>query len=321
MPSSSPPTVSLFQLARANPDPPMAFRVWRRGFNGILQSVFNYLIDQNLGVICWLKLPSGSSWQSEAHHYLQQVTDSTTTYWFKAEADDPHAEPLSPYQTIPLPEDYKMRGEYFLLAIADGFSLAIVVRRFRVKPGQDFLAPSPSDIDAAADGEETGVDLGGLKELNQDQKHYLKIVISVNPELMGYLLKGVQELVEVSAANYPDASAPKALLETWTSQTQLSDKVNFGLLDLLLANRFKQQEDMRQALSGLKRQASEASILSTQNEELINTMRLRDDFLSTVGQELRKPLTNIKTALTLLSSSSLKALQRQRYLDMKSCQG
>lgn len=316
MSSSSPSSVSLFQLARAYPDPPTTFRVWPRGFKGILQSVFNYLIDQNVGATCWLKLPSGNSWQSEAQHYLQQVAESTTTYWFKAEATAPTAEQSSLYQTVALSAAHKMRGEYFLLAIADGFSLAIVVRRFRVKPGQDFLAPSLNDWDTSADGDEPGIDLGGVKDFNQAQKHYLKIIVSVNPALIRYLLEGIQSLVEISAADYPDAPVAKALLETWTHQTQVSDAVNFGLLDQLLANRFKQQEDMRQALTGLRRQASEASSLSTQNEELINTMRLRDDFLSTVGQELRKPLTNIKTALTLLSSPSLKNIQRQRYLDM-----
>lgn len=321
MSSSSPSPVSLFQLAHAYTDPPNTFRVWPRGFKGILQSAFSYLIDQHLEATCWLKLPSGQLWQSEANHYLQQTDDSTTAYWFKADiadeasaAEEAGANHLA--QTIPLPSDYKMRGEYCFLAIAEGFSLAILARRFRVKPEQDFLAPTADLDQTTVDAEDPVVNLDALKEQNQDQKHYLKVMVSINPDLMRHLLTGIYQLVEVSATAYPNSPLAKALLENWTSHSRVSDQMNFGLLDLLLANRFKLQEDMRQALTGLKRQASEASSLSTQNEELLNTMRLRDDFLNTVGQELRKPLTNIKTALTLLSSSNLKTVQRQRYLDM-----
>jgi signal transduction histidine kinase len=42
----------------------------------------------------------------------------------------------------------------------------------------------------------------------------------------------------------------------------------------------------------------------------------KDEIISHLMQELRTPLTNIKTALKLLESPVLKPLQRQRYLDL-----
>jgi two-component system, OmpR family, phosphate regulon sensor histidine kinase PhoR len=48
-------------------------------------------------------------------------------------------------------------------------------------------------------------------------------------------------------------------------------------------------------------------------EELGN---FQDEAIAQLLQELRTPLTTIKTALTLLESPSLKPVQRQRYLDM-----
>jgi two-component system, OmpR family, phosphate regulon sensor histidine kinase PhoR len=58
------------------------------------------------------------------------------------------------------------------------------------------------------------------------------------------------------------------------------------------------------------------NVLQLQNEELANTVRSKDEFLNNVGQELRTPLTNMKTALTLLNSPNLKPPQRQRYMDL-----
>lgn len=42
----------------------------------------------------------------------------------------------------------------------------------------------------------------------------------------------------------------------------------------------------------------------------------RSQFLKTAAQELNNPITTIKTALTLLNSSTLKPKQRERYLQM-----
>ncbi|HHP7244811.1 MAG TPA: sensor histidine kinase, partial [Elainellaceae cyanobacterium] len=45
---------------------------------------------------------------------------------------------------------------------------------------------------------------------------------------------------------------------------------------------------------------------------------LKNVFLKNIGQELRTPLANMKTALTLLNSPQLKTTQRQRYMDLLS---
>lgn len=47
-----------------------------------------------------------------------------------------------------------------------------------------------------------------------------------------------------------------------------------------------------------------------------STVEINRQFLKTAAQELNNPITTIKTALTLLNSSTLKAKQRERYLQM-----
>ncbi|MEB3338843.1 MAG: HAMP domain-containing sensor histidine kinase, partial [Leptolyngbyaceae bacterium] len=64
------------------------------------------------------------------------------------------------------------------------------------------------------------------------------------------------------------------------------------------------------------KQAEAAEALQIHNEDLLNSIRYKDEFFNNVGQELRTPLTNMKTALTLLNSPHLKPAQRQRYMQV-----
>ncbi|MDM9385271.1 DICT sensory domain-containing protein [Chlorogloeopsis sp. ULAP01] len=56
--------------------------------------------------------------------------------------------------------------------------------------------------------------------------------------------------------------------------------------------------------------------LKRQKQMLNSTLQFKDEFLNNVCQELRTPLTHMKTALSLLNSPTLKNSQRQRYLQM-----
>jgi signal transduction histidine kinase len=84
------------------------------------------------------------------------------------------------------------------------------------------------------------------------------------------------------------------------------------LLSQLLAKQIQCQEEIRQSAT-INRATSS---LQLQYQELLNTLRLKDEFLSNLCQELRTPLTNMKTALSLLHSPQLKPAQRQRYLHL-----
>jgi signal transduction histidine kinase len=89
-----------------------------------------------------------------------------------------------------------------------------------------------------------------------------------------------------------------------------------AMADKWLNWQLRLQESLRQTVTSFRRQAMNMSNLSSQNEVLMDTLRLKDEFLNTVGQELRTPLTTIKTALTLLDAPNLKLPQRRRYMNM-----
>jgi signal transduction histidine kinase len=87
-------------------------------------------------------------------------------------------------------------------------------------------------------------------------------------------------------------------------------------LGQLFMKQVQRQEEAWQRNATYRRQADLVEILEIQKEELSNALRSKADFINTVGQELRTPLTTIKTALTLLNSPSLKPPQRQRYMEL-----
>ena len=65
-----------------------------------------------------------------------------------------------------------------------------------------------------------------------------------------------------------------------------------------------------------KTKIERTAVLQQQNQELTSSVRLTGELLRRASEELRTPLTNMKTALSLLNSPHLKPPQRMRYLQM-----
>ncbi len=75
------------------------------------------------------------------------------------------------------------------------------------------------------------------------------------------------------------------------------------------------QHDLAVSLSEQERKQilkTDATVPSQPQNCLLN----KDEFLKRVVQELRTPLTNMKTALKLLDAAQLKPVQRQRYMQL-----
>jgi signal transduction histidine kinase len=89
-----------------------------------------------------------------------------------------------------------------------------------------------------------------------------------------------------------------------------------AFMESWILKQIHRQEELRQKLLTYRQQSTKAEKLQVQVDELETALRFKDDLLKQVVQELRTPLTNMKTALTLLQSSSLKPTQRQRYTEV-----
>jgi signal transduction histidine kinase len=84
-----------------------------------------------------------------------------------------------------------------------------------------------------------------------------------------------------------------------------------ALLSNLIVKQMRRQEEINSA-----RSKKRLFILKQQNQSLYAQLQQKDDYLTQICQELRTPVTHMKTALSLFNSPSLKALQRQRYQQM-----
>ncbi|MBK4730483.1 histidine kinase [Oxynema sp. CENA135] len=106
--------------------------------------------------------------------------------------------------------------------------------------------------------------------------------------------------------------ACNALKEKWDKHFgQLVTPIpDLNLLGQLTSKQIQCQEELwrQECFNTISVQA-----LQQENQELHQSLQLKNELLHNLGQELRTPLTNMKTALTLLNSRKLKVAQSQRY--------
>ncbi len=266
-----------------------------RGFKANIEVVLNALIQLRLTGVVLAKLPNGGSWLEDLKQYSQAVAPSPEIYLFSRR---PVAE-TKWFVPVPVPAAYPMRGEYSLLVISNAFSVMVTGHREEVS-----VAPEGASPETDAPQEES------------DSATRVNLSVTLQPALIQTKLDELRQAIQASLIDYPNHPSLKALLSDWDVRLQVSAQPDLAIVDAIMMQQIKQQERLRQQARLYRDQATNVSSLSTQNEALLNTLRLKDDFLSTVGQELRSPLSSIKTALPLLASPILKPHQRQRYLEM-----
>ena len=305
----------LLQLSAATPD---YVQVKPRGFRAILQSTVEFLEAHGIQANVWVKLPAGDAWNEDVLRYSQGLTSPNRVHRFvRLDSAPPSSSPTT--MVLPLSADHTWRGDYFVVVQSETFAAMVVAHRLQPlsattlgesKRSAPEAQPSP-EVDDDDDG------ASPLEEASAARSSYLSVCCSVNPDLIATVISAICHQVNQSVA--ADADTDLATLTHQWSQlraTQTLTPAYLSLVDRWLNWQLTRQEHLRQSASTYRRQALGMSSLSTQNEVLLNTLRLKDDFLNTVGQELRTPLTTIKTALTLLDSPHLKPPQRQRYKEM-----
>jgi two-component system, OmpR family, phosphate regulon sensor histidine kinase PhoR len=277
---------SLYELVAGSTSAPFAMQVSPVTFKALMSSLIDLLIEQNDTASVWVKLPKGDAWQTEFDRYLDQAPAVQQIHWFQNQREESvdHFKPeiaqsrLKPVSAVLVSPESPLRREYFLLIWSKQFCGLLVGHRAR-------LAPVLREGDA-------------LEEDGSEKKQSLMAYLVVDPIVVRQAIASVQPL------------APKS------STLPEYDGIDPTLINQLLTKHIQRQEDLWQRASTHRRQAELTNLLQLQNEELLSSIRLKDEFLHNVGQELRTPLTNMKTALTLLNSPSLKPPQKQRYMDL-----
>lgn len=160
-----------------------------------------------------------------------------------------------------------------------------------------------------------------LSENNILQQEYFLLIIAEN--FSNLIITSSPESVRSGGLNQT-----QPLLAIYTLEGQIIQQVLSGIQDVIV-NDYKFKElldwDLKIPLNStvqekvfltqllLKQvQQSEAALHAARVTNLHN----KDELLRRVAQELRTPLTNMKTALRLLDSAQLKVAQRQRYMQL-----
>ncbi|MGI0492701.1 ATP-binding protein [Alkalinema pantanalense CENA528] len=300
-------------------------------FKGFIANQVDLLMSLETPVVIWAKLPRGESWQGEIDRCIALSEESRSLFLFRNTLEETNEEQtavqevLSPlvvdsYRhhatsqdrlvTLHLAGDTLLRREFFFIVWSDQFCNGVCAQRSRSKRGNESSEGEHDTSDPPIEASE--------------KRNQLSLAHTLDPSRIQQLLLRLETLVRSSNFEVTDhlaAESPCTLLQivdqwhTYGTQQPLPMS-SPQLVNQLLGKHLHRQEELWQRSNTYRKQAEIVEVLQIQNEELINTVRAKDEFISNVGQELRTPLTNMKTALTLLNSPNLKPPQRQRYMDL-----
>ena len=273
-----------------------SLQVSPRGFKSNLEIVIDALIKLHLRVTILAKLPHKNSWFEDLKRYGQALVSKPDIYLLSHRA----LAATDWFTPVLIPESHPMQGEYSFIMLSEAISIMASGHRQEVNLFSDEARSSPDAYE--------------VEEVDTQPK--VSFSMTLQRPLIQQKLDEFRQVIQTSLIEHPNQAALKALVSDWGNRLQIPEQCDPAFVDAVFREQAKHQERLRQQARRYRRQAMTASNLSTQNEVLLNTLRLKDDFLNTVGQALRTPLSTIKTALPLLASPNLKASQRQRYLDM-----
>ncbi|MEB3295679.1 MAG: ATP-binding protein [Synechococcales bacterium] len=301
-------------------------------FKALVASVIDVLIDAKYPAFLWAKLPKGESWRMELERCVSLAQASRTCYILRNPLDENSEdsstsgdklgdkdEDLQDGDRTFLGQDWRLstsfqlqpesllRREFFLWVWSPQFCGAWIAQRTKTK------RLAPGELEHSETNDEA-----------MERRTHLALTCTFDRSLFQGLIAHAAQLLqqEQTAVVKPDGSLDLRSLadlsEAWQQQlSQINPPAEFPAgLNLLFSKQIQRQEELWQRAATHRKQAELVDFLQLQNEELVGIVRAKDDFLSTVGQELRTPLTNMKTALTLLNSPNLKPPQRQRYMDL-----
>ncbi|QLE51237.1 ATPase [Nostoc sp. C057] len=296
--------LSVYQLVMGVQVPPKPLSLSPATLLSLVRAQIDLLIEQQIAATLWVKLPPEKIWQSELARYQSSVGASSIIYTCQidenekqgaGEDDEAGEENTSSsfssthHVTVHLTPDSQLRRENFLMVLSPQFcSLILAHRPLKKRKSQT------------------------SGKVNTHKNQPLLIITTVEGRVIQQVLNGIQKAI--SNDHLPGSSAPESspivpadfICPTMPEAATMSQLFTKQLL--------RQDEINRQIIT------ARTTKLQQINQELHNKEQFQDEYLKNLCQELRIPLTHIKTALSLLNSPNLKPTQRQRYLQMLNTQ-
>ncbi|MEB3177669.1 MAG: DICT sensory domain-containing protein [Nostocaceae cyanobacterium] len=285
--------VSLYQLALSSAASPQAIPISPATLLSVVRSLIDVLIEQQIAVKLWVKLPPGAIWYEEIQRYHSSVSVAHTIYTCRSSpAHRGCTSPASGWET-PLPPDIPVQlvpsqhlhREYFFLVLSPQFSAVILAHR---PPKKLRTRKIKTKSREGVKGKITAS---------------LQVITAFDGRVIQPVIEGMKQVIQ------PDLF-PK--LEADLQIPRVPEPIEtLHLASRLLAQQLQHQDEICRHML-IERMTK----IQRQKQELLTNLQLKDEYLSHLCQELRTPLTHMKTALSLLNSPNIKPPQRQRYLQM-----
>ncbi|BDI16934.1 hypothetical protein ANSO36C_27360 [Nostoc cf. commune SO-36] len=289
--------LSVYQLVMGVQAPPKPLSLSPATLLSLVRAQIDLLIEQQIAATLWVKLPPEKIWQSELARYQSSIGGSSLIYTCQInesgkEGDGKAGEentPSSSYHVpVYLPPESQLRRENFLMVLSPQFcSLILAHRPLKKRKNQT----------------------SGKVNTNKNQP--LLIITTVEGRVIQQVLHGIQQAIsnDKPLGVYAPELSPIPTSFICPAVPQAT------LMNQLLAKQLLRQDEINRQIITVR-----TTKLQQQNQEFYNKEQLKDEYLNNVCQELRIPLTHMKTALSLLNSPNLKPPQRQRYLQMLNTQ-
>ncbi|BAZ40836.1 histidine kinase [Calothrix sp. NIES-4101] len=246
----------------------------------MVRSQIDVLIERQIPATVWTKLPGGNIWQAELLRYQQKGDVSAKIYSFhlgKSVNDSPNVVSGNSFHLQLFLPSGQIQREYFWMVVSPQFcSLIVALRPSRSIKRQQKL------------------------KANAKPKASLVTLTSFDSKLVRHVVENIQHVALEPIVNVDD-----------DEKSSFTDATESSILSSLLTRQMQRQEEINR-----KRKKSQLIKLQQKNQNLDNKLQEKDIYLNHVCQEIRTPLTHMKTALSLLNSPALKPPQRQRYLQM-----
>ena len=270
---------SLYQLTQDLDEPLVSLSVGAQTLRSYVSAIVELLIEKQLRATIWIKLPQTKSWLQQVKR-LQQEGNVERIFICSGQKNHPALTLLANNSatTQIIPIKFKKN--------------AILQREsFFIVRDLEFC----SLILAQWQKGKIQIDSSGKRV----QQPYIEMVSSFTPQAIAPVVSAIKNV-----AYETDSLTDKDL--TFEETT-----VSTNLLSELILKQISHHEIVQNALSSL----SKTDRVPQQSSSVLG---LQEGFLNSLVQELRSPITHMKTALSLLESKQIKGEQRQRYLQVVS---
>ncbi|BBD66171.1 histidine kinase [Nostoc commune NIES-4072] len=295
--------LSVYQLVMGVQAPPKPLSLSPATLLSLVRAQIDLLIEQQIAATLWLKLPPEKIWQSELARYQSSVGASSLIYTCQIDEsekrEDEGAGEVGEENTpLSSSSPSSSLSPLFPHHVRVHLSPDSQMRRenFLMVLSPQFCSLILANRPLKKHKNKTS------GKVNTNKNQPLLIINSLEGRIIQQVLDGIEQAITPESSPIPvDFTCPTA--------------PQGALMNQLFAKQLLRQDEINRQIIAVR-----TTKLQQQNQELQNKEQLKDEYLKNVCQELRTPLTHMKTALSLLNSPNLKPPQRQRYLQMLNTQ-